>query len=74
MSAKELIEYGRRKRGDTEMREMILKATCLAALVVMALFIAACDSEAIPLWASVIGIMAPAGYLVLVAHANHWEA
>ena len=56
------------------MREIIIKLTAVLAALIMFVAIAACDSEAIPLWASVIGIMAPAGYLVIVAHANHWEA
>ena len=64
--------HGRRKRGDTEMREMILKATCLAALVVMALFITACDSENLPIWVSLLGMLIPAGYIFAVCYANHW--
>lgn len=54
------------------MREMILKATCLAALVVMALFIAACDSENLPIWVSLLGMLIPAGYIFAVCYANHW--
>ena len=56
------------------MREIIIKLTAVLAALIMFVAMAACDNEAIPLWASVIDDMGPFGYLVLVAHANHWEA
>ena len=64
--------HGRRKRGDFEMREVIIKLSVVAAFCLLVLGIFACDVEEWPVWIPLLMMLAPLGYIALVGHANHW--